>query len=555
MSVNEDYLDNLLKSMGSEDGGKPEEEKAASTMSLEEIEAMFAQAEKAAEEEPEAGEPAAEEPFAEGTKTEELFAEEPAAEEFLAEESTAEEPKTELPEDTADHSEEEPEELDAAFADAVGVTELSASEAQTEAEDGTEPAEDPIWKVLAGLDETEGLTDLGTETTELQDEETAELPVLDELMEDSEDILSLLDQQGPVQEEQGAEGGLHVQQAETEHNMPEYAELFGDEGSAAAGSLSGEEGTVQPEKKKGKVKNFFRNLLDRMTEEDEPEDGLSAENRSVMEELEAEDRAAAGKKKKKKKGKMPVSGQEDTEEGQEEGKGKKAGKEKKKASRPKKAKPEKKAKEIVPEEIEEKPSRRVSPKSIAVVILFSLTIFAIVFWGGNLFSVRLQKNAAKKAYEKQDYLTCYESLYGISLSAKEKEMYTHAETVLRMERRIAVYEGYIKEGRELEALDSLMRVISGYENLYTTARECGAAAEVEILYREVLQILQEKYGISETDARAIVGCQSNVTYTRYLTALAEGEELSLESGAELTLPPEELTDVLPSELELGGQNE
>lgn len=46
MSENEEYLDNLLKSMGREEVQEPKEDKAASMMSLEEIEAMFAEAEK-----------------------------------------------------------------------------------------------------------------------------------------------------------------------------------------------------------------------------------------------------------------------------------------------------------------------------------------------------------------------------------------------------------------------------------------------------------------------------------------------------------------------------
>ena len=48
MSANEEYLDSLLKSMGREEVQEPKEEKDASMMSLEEIEAMFAEAEKAA---------------------------------------------------------------------------------------------------------------------------------------------------------------------------------------------------------------------------------------------------------------------------------------------------------------------------------------------------------------------------------------------------------------------------------------------------------------------------------------------------------------------------
>lgn len=529
MSANEDYLDSLLKSMNAEKAVEPDAGKEASMMSLDEIEAMFAAAEKAASGDLEQEIKVPEQPAEESAGYEaEQPIEEPA--EYEAEQPIEESAEYE-PAEILDLSEELP------------IEEAALSEDTPETGNG-ETEEDPIWKMLAGLDETEEIPGVDFEAG---GKET----ILEELPEeDSEDILSLLDQQdiSPLMQEGDNPFGEAAGQAAAEENdIPDYAGLFGEaekELTAANGN-----GAAQPDKKKGKVKNFFRNLLDRMTEEDEPEDGLSEENRTVMEELDAEDRAAAGKKKKKKKGKMPARGKEEAEEDQTDERGKKTGKEKKKPAKAKKSKPEKKLKEIVPEEVE-KPTRRISPKSIAVVILFALTIFAIVYFGGNLFSASLQKNAAKKAFEVQDYMTCYESLYGIPLSEKEKEMYTHAETVLRMERRITVYEGYLKEGRELEALDSLMRVIAGYEELFTTARECGAAAEVEALYQEVLRILQDKYGVSETDARAIVSSRSNVDYTRYLTALTEGGEVSIGDGEGLTLPREELTDLLPLETEL-----
>lgn len=566
MSANEDYLDSLLKSMNDEKAEEPDAGKAASMMSLDEIEAMFAAAEKAAsgDLEQEIKEP--EQPIEEPTEYEaKQPIEEPAeydAEQPIEEpaEYEAEQPVEEPAEYEAEQPIEEPAEYDAEqpieesaeyepeeildLSEELPVEEAALAEDTSEAGNGETEEEDPIWKMLAGLDET-------AEIPGVDSEAGGKETILEELPEeDSEDILSLLDQQdiSPLmQEGDNPFGEAAGQAAAEENNIPDYAGLFGEaekELTAANGNEA-----AQPDKKKGKVKNFFRNLLDRMTEEDEPEDGLSEENRTVMEELDAEDRAAAGKKKKKKKGKMPAGEKEEAEEDQADERGKKTGKEKKKPAKAKKTKPEKKLREIVPEEAE-KPTRRISPKSIAVVILFALTIFAIVYFGGNLFSTSLQKSAAKKAFEVQDYLTCYESLYGISLSEEEKEMYTHAETVLRMERRITVYEGYLKEGRELEALDSLMRVIAGYEELFTTARECGAAAEVEALYQEVLRILQDKYGVSETDARAIVSSRSNVDYTRYLTALTEGGEFSVGDGEGLSLPREELTDLLPLETEL-----
>lgn len=558
MSENEEYLDNLLKSMGREEVQEPKEDKAASMMSLEEIEAMFAEAEKAAagnDKEPEGEEPklpeGIEEPelpeepeTGEGSENEELKFPETFAEPVQAEPGATEELEQSETEAT-----EEPEQ--------TGESEVTEEPEQTGEPETTEEAADEELKLPEMF--VEPLAESETaETPELPEEPDIHLDDVPE--EDSEDILSLLDKQNFDQEPfdlhteplQDTAGQTAFEEMPSEQTTPaEYADLFADDAPLFPEESAPEE---PKEKKEGKLKKFFSGLFAKMTEEEEPQDGLSEENRTVLEELEAEDKAAAGKKKKKKKGKMPAETQTDEEgEGKQDTKGKKAAKEKKKKAPKEKKKP---VAEKAPEEIEpdEKPSRRISKKSIAVVILFALTVFAIVFFGGNLFSQTLQKNNAKKAFDKQDYLTCYESLYGMNLSEKEKEMYAHAEAVLRIERRISVYEGYLKEGRDLEALDSLMRAVAGYESLYTAARECGAAAEVSARYEEILNILKDKYGVSETDARAIVNCQSNVDYTRYLTALTEGRSVSGGAGGELTLPPEELEDMLPSETEMDPQN-
>ena len=63
--------------------------------------------------------------------------------------------------------------------------------------------------------------------------------------------------------------------------------------------------------------------------------------------------------------------------------------------------------------------------------------------------------------------------------------------------------------------------------------------------------IAENYGLNQDAARAIALCQSNVDYTRYLTALVAGEGVSTEgSQSGISLPKEELQDVLPEEEEL-----
>ena len=284
---------------------------------------------------------------------------------------------------------------------------------------------------------------------------------------------------------------------------------------------------------------LFSKIFAFLTEEDE-EPVKADENQFILDELEAEDKEEE-KKNKGKKGKAAKGKKgKDEAEGEDEEKG-----DKKKEKKKKKPKP-KKVKEIKLKPIEEeRPSKRVSPKSVAVIIAFAATIFLVVFFASSYFSTQLHRNGAKAAFERMDYASCYASLYGMELSEEEKEMLKHAELVLKMQRHIELYETYHEDEKELEALDSLMQAVAEYEDTYAKALDCGAGAEVAALYEEVLDILQTSYGVSQEEAHTIATCESNVEYTRYLTALIGGGD---DPG--ISVPEEEWQDVLPEEEEL-----
>ena len=322
--------------------------------------------------------------------------------------------------------------------------------------------------------------------------------------------------------------GIKPQDAAMQEAFPES-----DKSAAEQDNIAG----TAEKKKSGKVSKLFAFL----TEEDE--EPASDENRSIIEELEAEDLAESGKKKKIKKGKMPKKGEsEQKDSGEEDTKKKSKAKPKKKAPKPKKQKAPK------AEAVEEtRPSRRISSKSIAVIVAFAATLFLIVFFAGTYFSNQIQIDRARKAFRKMDYATCYAEMYGMELSEEEKEMFKHAELVLKMQRRIEVYEMYLEENKKLEAIDSLMQAVAGYEDTYAQALEYGAGPEVAALYDKILAILKDTYGLSQDEAHAIAACDTNVEYTRYLTALAEG---GLENSG-VSVPEGEMQDILQAEEELG----
>lgn len=407
--------------------------------------------------------------------------------------------------------------------DAVATSDISSLLAELEDvsdSEGGQATEEPIF---APVEETDAMSLLGTAA--------------------SEEMVDLFG--NSVHEKQEPIESVNIFGEETSAGEVEFTGLFDDE----------EPKKNKPEKKKG----LFSKLFNALTEED-PEDTISDENKAILDELDAEDKEASKKKKgkkdktDKKKGKGKDA-EEDSDE-EEDGKGKgKGGKEKKK---PKKAKPKKEKPVKAKPDVYTGRTKRVSKKSVFVILMFAATVFAIVYFAVNVLSGMLQLNSAKEAFERQDYVACYEKLYGMELSEEEHEMFKHAELVMKMQRRIAVYEKYMAEEMELEALDSLMRGIAGYEELYNEALGYGAGPEVHAYYMEIIDILEDDYGLGQADAIAIAYCESNVQYTRYLTALLEGKTIPVGSGdgaeGSLILPDSETDDILPAEEELSNQN-
>lgn len=621
MSSNEEYLDNLLKSMEGTDGTQGE---APAEMADEDIDALFAAAERIlngelAEDEPVAvtyGAERAEAGLNEGQEKQPES--EPAVEQEREPESgpTMEqesegEPEAELESGHEAEVEKEPERAPEAESEAEPIA--SAGEAQdayqtvestrdmsqeeieallastenqrreaaeAEPEYTQEAAEqEDLMALLGGLDSGEDLNAIGDL---LEAADGGILPAADANAADgAEDLLKenafseLEEEAAADRAEAEPESGLRDDIGERSEAAAEDIEADGKRGrkkrerkpkkekkakekkakekkvkekkekKAKGTEAAGEMADAAPattEKKQG----FFSKLFSTLTEEEES--NASDENQAIMQELEEEDLKEAGKKKKLKKGKKPAGGKkgsgEEDEEEEDTGKGKKKAKPKKEP-KPKKQKEPKEPKEP------EKPGKRISPKSIIVVVLFAATVFGVIFLAVSLFSGELRMQNAVTAFEERNYMVCYEEMYGMDRNEEEERMFRHAEIVLKVQRRITVYEKYITENKELEALDSLLRAVAEYDAVYTRAQECGAGSEVAGLYDRIMQILEENYGIDQDTARAIVRSKSNVDYTRYLTALIAGQGVSTDGSAGgIVLPQEELQDKLPEEEEL-----
>jgi len=291
-------------------------------------------------------------------------------------------------------------------------------------------------------------------------------------------------------------------------------DVFGDD-SFDLSSLE-EVPDLENERTKGdkeKKKGFFAKVFEFLTESDDEEDEaseikLSQENENILKEMDAE-KGKKKSKKKNKKGKDPETGEEAENEGEEE-------KKPKKVKKPKKAKAPKVA-------VVEEPGKKLSKKRVSLIMLICISFSLIIIVINHIMSDYMSKKEGINAYYKEDYQTCYQNLYGKALSETEKIMYYKSESIMRMRVWIREYEIFAQEGAEAEALDSLIQTVDDYTTLYEFAQEWNASSEVAVLYQNVIQILSEKYNLTETQAKEIAATPDDVTYTKKILALIAGE--------------------------------
>ena len=240
------------------------------------------------------------------------------------------------------------------------------------------------------------------------------------------------------------------------------------------------------------------------------------------------------KKKKKDKGKK---GKEEDGDGEEEGQ-KKEKKEKKKKE--KKEKKDKAAADTLETE-PSRPSKKISKKSVAVIAGLCLTLLAMIIVFSSIVPAFFDKKDARDAYYRSDYAKAYELLYGKQLDNSDTIIYNQSKIIVEMNRKLDAYHNYLAIGEDVRALDALMMGVQKYPDILLDAEEYHVTQEVDAVYETILNILNDKYELTETMAKIIID-YDDVTYTRKLEAVVNGT-LFLDPYAE----DRTSSDVLPEE--------
>ena len=192
-----------------------------------------------------------------------------------------------------------------------------------------------------------------------------------------------------------------------------------------------------------------------------------------------------------------------------------------------------------------------------------ISLGAVILIVGNFLTEYMSKRSGREAYYAGDYQTCYQNLFGRELNETEQVMYSKSESILTIRMWLREYEVFVNEGSELEALDSLLQAVHDYPSLLDYATQWNVQDEVTSAFGEILNILSEKYQLSQEEAQAIADISDNVEYTKNVMLVLKKLGLGSWEFPDTTQTvtavnpaqntenlPEELPDPLPEEKEI-----
>ena len=225
-----------------------------------------------------------------------------------------------------------------------------------------------------------------------------------------------------------------------------------------------------------------------------------------------------------------------------------------KRGKKKKEKPEKEDKQSVSE-------KKLSPKKILPIVVVCISLGAVILLLGNFLADYTAKRSGREAYYAGDYQTCYQNLMGKELDETEQVMYSQSESILTIRMWLREYEVFVNEGSELEALDSLLQAVRDYPTLLNYATQWNAQDEVSLAFQDILNILSQKYQLSQEEAQQIADISDNVEYTKNVMLVLQrlglgfwefpqGTVTEETSAPNTEEAPAQLPDPLPEEKEI-----
>ncbi len=290
-----------------------------------------------------------------------------------------------------------------------------------------------------------------------------------------------------------------------------------EEAAAASAEPQTSEETKE-EEEKPKKKGFFAKLAKLLFGDDELEDEeasaaqaepviteMSMEDMDILKELEG---SSDGKKEKKEKKKK------------EKKKKEKAPKQPKE----KKVKPKKEKKPKPPAEPDNTPPLPKVP--VILVFVMAASILVLVLAGTHLVGYSNSFSDADQAFAEGRYSDAFQAVAGEKVKEKDTDTYEKYRITAMVYAEYEAYESMMNAKVYDMALDSLIRTVQRYDRYLQDAETYGCRGEFDKIASAAETALQQDFGLTAEDARAMYGLSDKEAYSKEIYKVLEQAGLS-----------------------------
>mgnify|MGYP007011895252 CR=1 FL=1 len=288
-------------------------------------------------------------------------------------------------------------------------------------------------------------------------------------------------------------------------------ETESSEETAAASAEPQTSEETKEEEEKPKKKGFFAKLAKLLFGDDELEDEeasaaqaepviteMSMEDMDILKELEG---SSDGKKEKKeKKKKAPKQPKE------------------------KKVKPKKEKKSKPLAEPDNTPPLPKVP--VLLVFVMAASILVLVLAGTHLVGYSNSFSDADQAFAEGRYSDAFQAVAGEKVKEKDTDTYEKYRITAMVYAEYEAYESMMNAKVYDMALDSLIRTVQRYDRYLQDAETYGCRGEFDKIASAAETALQQDFGLTAEDARAMYAMSDKETYSREIYKVLEKAGLS-----------------------------
>lgn len=295
-------------------------------------------------------------------------------------------------------------------------------------------------------------------------------------------------------------------------------ETESSEETAAASAEPQTSEETKEEEEKPKKKGFFAKLAKLLFGDDELEDEeasaaqaepviteMSMEDMDILKELEGSSDGKKEKKEKKKKEK----------------------KKKEKAPKQPKEKKVKPKKEKKSKPLAEPDNTPPLPKvPVLLVFVMAASILVLVLAGTHLVGYSNSFSDADQAFAEGRYSDAFQAVAGEKVKEKDTDTYEKYRITAMVYAEYEAYESMMNAKVYDMALDSLIRTVQRYDRYLQDAETYGCRGEFDKIASAAETALQQDFGLTAEDARAMYAMSDKETYSREIYKVLEKAGLS-----------------------------